>query len=143
MFEILALYGIPDKIIKAIKTMYTNTKSRVVTHGETEYFDIVSGVLQVDTLAPFLFILVLDYVLRISMDKQYKTIQKTFCLSQGEAPDIQPSTALDFADDLAITSNTVNNAQSLIHALEAAFAYVGLYAIKLKQSFYPLKLILK
>ena len=31
MFEILALYGIPDKIIKAIKAMYTNTKSRVVT----------------------------------------------------------------------------------------------------------------
>ena len=32
--------------------------------GDTEYFDIVAGVLQRDTLAPYLFIICLDYVLR-------------------------------------------------------------------------------
>ena len=37
--------------------------------GDTEYFDIVAGVLQGDTLAPYLFIICLDYVLRISIDK--------------------------------------------------------------------------
>ena len=37
--------------------------------GDTEYFDIVSGVLQRDTLAPYLFIISLDYVLRTSIDK--------------------------------------------------------------------------
>ena len=36
---------------------------------ETEYFDIVGGVLQEDTLAPYLFIICLNYVLRISIDK--------------------------------------------------------------------------
>ena len=36
---------------------------------ETEYFDIVAGVLQGDTLAPYLFIICLDYVLRTSIDK--------------------------------------------------------------------------
>ena len=36
---------------------------------ETEYFDIVVGVLQGDTLAPYLFIIYLDYVLRTSIDK--------------------------------------------------------------------------
>ena len=36
---------------------------------ETEYFDIVAGVLQRDTLALYLFIIGLDYVLRISIDK--------------------------------------------------------------------------
>ena len=35
----------------------------------TEYFDIVTGVLQEDTLAPYLFIICLDYVLRTSIDK--------------------------------------------------------------------------
>ena len=34
-----------------------------------EYFDIVAGVLQGDTLAPYLFIISLDYVLRTSIDK--------------------------------------------------------------------------
>ena len=37
--------------------------------GDTEYFDIVAGVLQEDTLAPYLFIICLDYMLRTSIDK--------------------------------------------------------------------------
>ena len=36
---------------------------------ETEYFDIVAGVLQGDMLPPYLFIICLDYVLRTSIDK--------------------------------------------------------------------------
>ena len=32
--------------------------------GYTEYFDIVVGVLQGDMLAPYLFIICLDYMLR-------------------------------------------------------------------------------
>ena len=37
--------------------------------GDTDYFDIVAGVIQGDTLAPYLFIICLDYVLRTSIDK--------------------------------------------------------------------------
>ena len=37
--------------------------------GDTEYFDIVTGVLQADTLAPYLFIICLYYVLRTLIDK--------------------------------------------------------------------------
>ena len=37
--------------------------------GYTDYFDILAGVLQGDTFAPYLFIICLDYVLRTSIDK--------------------------------------------------------------------------
>ena len=37
--------------------------------GETDPIDIMAGILQGDTLAPFLFIVVLDYVLRKSLDQ--------------------------------------------------------------------------
>ena len=37
--------------------------------GDTEYFVIVAGQLQGDTLAPYHFIICLDYVLRTSIDK--------------------------------------------------------------------------
>ena len=61
MFEILKLYGIPDQIIAAIKVMYTGTSSTVLsTDGETPSFPILAGILQGDTLAPFLFIIVVD-----------------------------------------------------------------------------------
>ena len=36
--------------------------------GDTDYFNIIAGVLQRDTLAPYLFIICLDYVLRMSID---------------------------------------------------------------------------
>ena len=37
--------------------------------GDADYIDIVAGVLQGDTLAPYLFIISLDYVLRTATDK--------------------------------------------------------------------------
>ena len=69
MFKILPLHGILEQIINAIRALYIKTNAKVLTpDGETEQFDILAGVLQGDTLAPFLFILVLDYFLRISLD---------------------------------------------------------------------------
>ena len=53
---------------------YKNTKVKVCSpDGETEHFDIVAGVLQGGTLAPYLFIICLDYFLRTSIDKIRET----------------------------------------------------------------------
>ena len=50
--------------------LYRNTKVKIRSpDGDTEYFDIVAGVLQGDTLASYLFIICLDYVLKTSIDK--------------------------------------------------------------------------
>ena len=53
----------------AIIVLYKNTKVKVLSlDRDTDYFDIVAGVLQGGTLAPYLFIISLDYVLRTSLD---------------------------------------------------------------------------
>ena len=50
--------------------LYRNTKVKVhSTDGDTDYFDIVAGVIQGDTFAPYLFIICLDNILRTSIDK--------------------------------------------------------------------------
>ena len=68
--QILLAYSIPKETVAAITILYRNTKVKVRSpDGDTEYFDIVAGVLQGDTLAPYLFIICLDYVLRTSIDK--------------------------------------------------------------------------
>jgi sorting nexin-29 len=65
MFSILRHYGIPDKTVRVIKTIYNNSKSRVLVDGKlSDEFDVTTGVLQGDTLAPFLFIIVIDFVLK-------------------------------------------------------------------------------
>ena len=56
MEQILLAYGIPKETIAAITILYRNTKVKVRSpDGDTEYFDIVAGVLQGDTLAPYLY----------------------------------------------------------------------------------------
>ena len=50
--------------------LYRNNKVKVRSpDGDTDYFDIVAGVLQGDTLAAYLFIFCLDYIHRTSIDK--------------------------------------------------------------------------
>jgi len=69
MLRILRAYGIPDMLVNAIADTYTDTKAKVLSpDGETDVFYITAGVLQGDTLAPFLFIIVLDYALRKATD---------------------------------------------------------------------------
>ena len=49
--------------------LYKSTKVKVHSlDRDTDYFDIVTAVLQGDTLTPHLFIICLDYVLRTSID---------------------------------------------------------------------------
>lgn len=38
--------------------------SHLVLYGETDFFEIVAGIFQGDTLAPYLYIVVLDCVLK-------------------------------------------------------------------------------
>ena len=62
MYTQLLAYGLPKETVAAIMILYKNTKVKERSpDGDTEYFDIVAGVLQGDTLAPYLFIICLDY----------------------------------------------------------------------------------
>ena len=62
MLKILEAYGIPVKIVEFIRLMYEKKMAKVLTpDGETELFEILAGVLQGDTLALYLFAIVIDY----------------------------------------------------------------------------------
>ena len=64
MLQILKAYEIPPDIVAAIRVMYENTSALVITpEGKTEKFAVDTGMLQGDPLAPFLFIIYLDYAL--------------------------------------------------------------------------------
>ena len=57
MLKILRANGIPRQIVEALGSMYQNTMSKVIfPDGETELFEILAGILQGDTLAPYLFV---------------------------------------------------------------------------------------
>ena len=52
MEQILLAYGLPEETVVAIMILYRDTKVKVRSpEGDTDYFDIVAGVLQGDTLS--------------------------------------------------------------------------------------------
>ena len=133
LFHILSLYGIPTPLIQAIRLLYDSSKSRVQTSdGLTDFFETLIGVLQGDTLAPFLFIIALDYILRNCMSPDYGL---TILPRQSRRVPAVTVTDLDFADDLALLSNTIQDAQSLLHDLEVAAEKVGLFMNASKTEF--------
>ena len=85
--------------------LYRNTKVKVRTpDGETDYFDIVAGVLLGDTLAPYLFTICLDYVLRTSIDKMK---ENGFKLTKegSRRYTAHTITDADYTDDIALLAN--------------------------------------
>ena len=66
---VILVYGISKENVTAIMMLYKKVNVKVRSlDGDTDYLNIVAGVLQGDTLAPYLFIICLDYVLWMSID---------------------------------------------------------------------------
>ena len=115
MEQILLAYGIPKETVAAIRILYKNTKVKVRSpDGDTKYFDIVAGVLQGDTLAPYLFIICLDYVLRTSIDKIRENGFELTKKRSRRHP-AKTITDADYADDIAILANTPDQAETLLY----------------------------
>ena len=93
---------------------------------ETEFFDVLAGMLEGDTLAPFLFVICLDYALRISVDK-CNEYGLTLELARSRRFHTEKITDADYSDDLAILSYNSYNAQKLLHILEKSAAFIGLH----------------
>ena len=115
--------------------LYRKTKVKVRSpDGDTDYFDIVAGVLQGDTQVPYLFIIYLDYVLRTSIDKIKENGFKLTKERSRRYP-AKTITDTDYADDIALLANAPAQAETLLHCLERAAAGIGLHVNAHKTEF--------
>lgn len=105
--------------------MYHSPTSFVSTpDGPTEPFFTITGILQGGMLVPHLFVIVVDYILRQSIDGMKKL-----------GLDVKPSKTnrdpakfladLDCAVDIALTSPTLEDGQQRFVSLEEASAKAG------------------
>ena len=112
MKEIIVKYGIPEETVYAIMMLYKNTRSIVRSpYGDSPYFEITTGVLQGDTIAPFLFIICLDYILKTSLDND-RELGFTLTKRKSIRYPTEQITDTDYADDIAVTSNTLKDANT-------------------------------
>ena len=90
------------------------------------YFNIVTGVLQRDTLAPYLFIFCLDNVLRTSIDLMKENVFKLAKERSRRYP-AQTITDADYADNIALRTNASTLSESQLHCLERAAGGISLH----------------
>ena len=92
---------------------------------------------QGDTLAPYLFIIVLDYVLRILDTDRHLG----FTLKEARSRRIleENITDADFADYIAVFSNRIRDIEILLNQIEQRATTVGLHIISEKNKIYWIK----
>jgi hypothetical protein len=114
--------------------MYDQSKSQVYLQGQlSEPFNITTGVLQGDVLAPFLFIIVIDYVSRESADEFGYLTHKGNNQDQSGRQIRSTTRQLDykvndlaFADDISLLENDASRAQQQLDLLKIKARTTGL-----------------
>ena len=127
LMEILKAYGIPLETLNAISLFYENTTAKVICpDDDTSFFTIHARVLQEDTLALYLFIIVVDYAMKtaISNSADYGSI---FEKAKSRRHPALCVTDIDCADDIALLSEFVDKAEKLLHNVEMAAKLIGLH----------------
>ncbi|VDP34015.1 unnamed protein product, partial [Schistosoma margrebowiei] len=118
LWKLLRHYGVPEKIVNIIRNSYDGLQCKVVHGGQlTDAFQIRTGVRQGCLLSPFLFLLVVDWILKTSTSEGKHGIQWT---ARNQLDD------LDFADDLVLLSRTHEQMQMKTAGVAAVSASVGL-----------------
>ena len=93
LWDLMGSYGIPRKIISLVRNTYDGTSFRILhDRGFTDQFSIKTGVRQGCLLSPFLFLLAIDWVMKVTTTDSRNEIQWTL---------VDQLEDLDFAADLA------------------------------------------
>ena len=117
LWKIVRLYGVPEKFVNIFKNLYDNSASCVRTSvGDTEFFNVYSGVRQGCVLSPFLFLIIVDYI----MKRATEGVDFGIPFGEGNLND------LDFADDIALISKDQASLQTLTSNLEEHGKKAGL-----------------
>ena len=124
LWKIMRHYGIPEKYIRLIMMFYDRSKCSVITEaGVGPWFDVKSGVKQGCVMSGFLFILVIDWIMRQTVRQHNTGIQWTLTEMLED---------LDYADDIVTTSSSWNHAQEKLTRLSENGLKTGLKINKSK-----------
>ncbi|CAH8481648.1 unnamed protein product [Schistosoma intercalatum] len=118
LWQCLSLKGVPQKYINLVKTLYSNTASRVRAYGElSSAFATLSGVRQGCPLSPFLFNFIIDLLMEI-----------TFSSTEFLGIDLLPGLLIDleYADDIVLFGEDADKLQSLLTTLSNNASMFGM-----------------
>ena len=118
MWKLLRRYGLPEKIISLTQCTFQDMSCRIAHAGQlSESFEVKTGVRRGCLLSPFLFFLVINWIMKTTTTGRNNGIQWTLWTHLDD---------LDFADDLALLSHNHSQMQTKTTFLETTSAGTGL-----------------
>ena len=118
LWKIMESYGIPSKLVRMVNTMYDGSQCAVVEGtGQTDWFDVKSGVKQGCNMSGFLFLLVIDWIMRRTVTGANTGIRWKLWSNLDN---------LGFADDIALTSSMKCQIQQKVTNLSTNSKTTGL-----------------
>ena len=121
---ILSQYNVLKCLIIYIILMHSDTSACVSTElGTTEWFKTTSGVLQGDTLSPYLCIVQLDYALKKTLQDDVGFVVRKRNGSRHPAIHIGGHA---YADDICLLAESIDDVECSLHRLETTAAEIGL-----------------
>ncbi|VDO56431.1 unnamed protein product [Schistosoma margrebowiei] len=118
LWKLIRQYGVPEKIVNIIRNSYDGLQCKVVHGGQLiDAFQVRTGVRQGCLHSPFLFLLVVDWIMKTSTSEGKHRIQWT---ARNQLDDS------DFADDLALLSHKHEQMQTKTVSVAAVSVSVGL-----------------
>jgi hypothetical protein len=115
IFLAAASAGIPDPLVRYIRSVYTGSQTQLRVNGAlSQAISVNRGVRQGDPLSPVLFNSVIDLALR--------HIDKGIGVSVGK----EKLSCLAFADDLVLLASTPKSLQTQFNSIELALRKCGL-----------------
>ena len=118
LWNLLRHYGVPKKIISLIRCTFQDMSCKITHAGQlSESFEVKTGVRQGCLLSPFLFLLVIDWIMKTTTTGRNNGIQWTLWTQLDD---------LDFADDLALLSHNHSQMHDKTTLLETTSAGTGL-----------------
>ena len=103
------------KNIRCNQTLLSKSQGKYyISRRGTGIFKIYAAVMQGDTLAPFLFVTVLDYTLRNAINRFEEELGLTLNKRQSRRVGVVSLCDLDFADYIVLVSDAVNHTQELL-----------------------------
>ena len=125
-------------ILVFFKAIYNSLRAKVVSpDGDTDYLGVSAGVMQGDTLEPFLFLIVLDYAIRKAINGREVELGLTLTERRGRRHPAVSICDLDFADDIVLLSNVIEQAKIMLHSVEVECSTVGAWNIWNTSREYP------